>query len=102
MMQIRYNSDDGWSILNSRPQCTKKHALLSDKKATAFNVHISGVGHLTLTDLVLISPFLTRILNGHKSMTDTQYRLKTINKVCLDFFDCYLKIDGMFTSGGKY
>lgn len=95
-------SDDSWSILGKRPQYAENHALLKGTNATAFNVYISGVGHLTLTDFALTSPFLTRIFNGHKSTTDTKYCLKTINKVCLEFFDCYLKGEGKFTLGGTY
>jgi len=67
-----------------------------------FNVYISGVGHLALTDLALTSLFLTRVLDGNKSTTDTEYCLKMINKVCLEFFDSYLKGAGEFTSGGTY
>jgi dienelactone hydrolase len=95
-------SDGTWGILADRPQYAENYALLSDTEATAFNVHISGVGHLTLTDLALTSPFLTRILNGQESTTDTEYCLKTINKICLEFFDSYLKGAGEFTSGGTY
>lgn len=84
-------SDDSWSHLGQWPQYAENYALLANTNATAFNVHIEGVGHLTLTDLALTSPFLTRMLNGHKSTTDTEYCLKVINKVCLEFFDCYLK-----------
>lgn len=95
-------SDSSWSILAYRPQYVENYTLLSNANATAFNVHISGVGHLTLTDLALTSPFLTRIFNGQKSTTDTEYCLKLINKICLEFFDCYLKREGKFTSGGTY
>jgi isoform II. len=95
-------SDKGWSILETLPQYAENYAMLSDTRATAFNVHISGVGHLTLTDLALSSPILTRILNGQKSTTDTEYCLKVINKVCLEFFNCYLKEEGKFTVEGNY
>ena len=95
-------SDDGWRILKDRPQYAENYALLSNTNATAFNAHIKGVGHLTLTDFALTSPILTDIINGHKSTTDTEYCLKTINKICLEFFDCYLKGKGQFKSGGTY
>ena len=95
-------SDTGWSILDKRPQYAANYAMLSDTDETAFNVYISGVGHFTLTDLALTSPILTRILNGQKSTTDTEYCLKTINKVSLEFFDCYLKGEGEFKSAGTY
>jgi hypothetical protein len=95
-------SDKGWSILSDRPQYAENHALLSDTNANTFNVYISGVGHLSLTDLALVSPFLTRIINGQKSTTDIEYCLKTINKVCLEFFNCYIKEEGKFMSAGTY
>lgn len=94
-------SDSSWSHLSEWPQYAENYTLLSDSDATAFNVCISGVGHFTLTDLALASPLLTRIFNGQKSTTDTEYCLKTINRVCLEFFDCYLKGDGEFASGGS-
>ncbi len=93
-------SDSSWSHLGEWPQYAENHALLSDTGATAFNVYISGVGHFTLTDLALASPVLTRIFNGQKSTTSTEYCLKTINKACLEFFDCYLKGQGEFISDG--
>jgi hypothetical protein len=95
-------SDMGWSLLPHRPQYAENYALLSGTNATAFNVHISGVGHLTLTDLALTTPLLTNLLNGQKSTTSTEYCLKTINKITLEFFDRYLKGKGEFTSAGTY
>jgi len=102
MPVLNVYSDTSWSHLSNWPQYVENYALLSDTNATAFNVHISGVGHLSLTDLALESPSLTRMINGQKSTTDTEYCLKTINKLCLEFFDCYLKGKGKFTSAGTY
>jgi len=95
-------SDSTWSHLTEWPQYARNHDLLSDTKATAFNVHISGVGHFSLTDLALTSPFLTRMFNGFQATADTQYCLKTINKVSLAFFDCYLKGARPYSSSGTY
>lgn len=95
-------SDSAWSHLAEWPQYAQNYNLLSDGDAAAFNVYIQGVGHFTLTDLALTSPFLTRIFNGFKATTDTSYSLETINKVSLDFFDAYLKGEGEFTSAGTY
>jgi len=80
-------SNEGWGLLPGAPEYAENYALLSAPNATAFSIHISGVGHLNLGDLALESPFLTRMVNGKKSSTDSVYCLKTINKVCLDFFD---------------
>ncbi len=95
-------SDSAWGILGQRPQYAANYRMLFDTDATAFNVYISGVGHLALTDFALTSPFLTRILDGKKPTTETVYCLKAINKVCLEFFNTYLKGGGEFTSSGSY
>jgi len=96
-------SDSSWSILGEQPQYAANYSMLSDTDATTFNVYISGVGHLALTDFALTSPFLTSILDSEKSTTEKAvYCLKTVNKVCLEFFDAYLKGEGEFTSSGSY
>lgn len=95
-------SDSAWSHLAEWPQYAQNYRLLSDTQAAAFNVHIQGVGHFSLTDLALTSPFLTRMFNGFKSTTDAVYSLETINKVTLEFFDYYLKGKGAFALAGTY
>lgn len=95
-------SDASWSHLCEWAQYAENCALLSATTATAFDVDIHGVRHLTLTDLALTSPFLTRVLHGQRSTTGTDYCLKTINKVVLEFFDAYLKGKGGFTGAGTY
>ncbi len=95
-------SDNSWGYLDKWPQYAANYALLANTNTTAFNVYIKGAGHLTLTDLALASPFLTKLLNRQKSTTDTRYCLITINKLCLEFFDCYLKGEGRFECEGIY
>jgi len=95
-------SDSAWSILGDRPQYAANFKLLSDSSTTTFNVYISGVGHLALTDFALSSPFLTRVLDGKKQAADSVSCLKTINKISLEFFNSYLKETGEFTSEGSY
>lgn len=95
-------SDDSWGHLGDWPQYAENSALLSGTNSAAFNVHISGVGHLSLTDLALASPFLTRLLNEHGSTTSAEHCLKTINELCLAFFDCYLKGGEEFAPAGTY
>ena len=82
-------SDASWSHLNEWSEYAENNAQLIDADSTTFNVHINGIGHLSLTDFALTSPFLTNIFNGHKSTTDTGYCLKIVNKVCSGFFDSY-------------
>jgi hypothetical protein len=95
-------SDGTWSRLSQLTQYEENYNLLSDSEVAAFNVYIKGVGHFSLTDLSLTSPFITRMLNGQKSEKDAEYCLKTINHVTLEFFDCYLKGKGRFTAEGTY
>lgn len=102
MPVLNVYSDSSWSQLAYWPQYAKNAALLDSTEATAFNIHINGAGHLSLTDLSLTSPFLSRILSGQKSTIDAEYCLETINKSCLAFFDYYVKGEGEFTLGGTY
>lgn len=95
-------SDSSWDHLGEWPQYKENYALLTEPPANAFNVHIKGVGHLSLTDFARTSPILTWVLNGKISTTSTENCLKTINKVCLEFFDSYLKGEGQFTAGEEY
>jgi len=95
-------SDSAWSILGDRPQYGANFKMLSDNDDTTFNVYISGVGHLALTDFALTSPFLTGFLDGKKQTKESVSCLKTINKISLEFFDSYLKGEGEFTSEGTY
>ena len=84
-------SDSSWSHLNEWPQYAANAKLLMDTEAKAYSVHLEGAGHLTLTDLALTSPFLTRVLNGQKASIDAEYCLTTISRLSLEFLDCYLK-----------
>ncbi len=91
-----------WSHLGEWKQYAENYALLSPSAATAFNVHIAGASHLTLTDLGLTSPSLARLLSGHAATASTEDTLNTVSKVSLEFFNTYLKQQGTFTSGGTY
>jgi hypothetical protein len=95
-------SDTSWDHLCAWPQYAANCALLTGAAPTAFNVHITGVGHLGLTDLALTSPILTRLFDGQQSSAGTIRCLTAINTVVLDFFDTYLKGTGSFTGAGTY
>ena len=95
-------SDSSWSRLDQLPQYEANAKLLADTNAISYNVHMRGAGHLSLTDLALTSPLLTRILNGRKAGIDTHYCLTTISRLALDFFDCYLKGRGTFVPQASY
>jgi len=44
VLVLNVYSDSSWSYPAEWPQYAENHALLSDTDATAFNIHISGVG----------------------------------------------------------
>jgi len=95
-------SDSSWGHLDEWPQYAVSSKLLVDTEATAYTVHVQGAGHLTLTDLALTSPFLARMLNGHKASIDARYCLTTMNHLVLEFFDYYLKEKGEFAPQAVY
>lgn len=89
-------SDSSWSKLGDWPQYAENYGLLSDLNPNTYNVHIRGSRHLGLTDLSLLSPFFTRVLNGQSQELDAATCLQTLNKVCLQFFDSTLNNKGTF------
>lgn len=95
-------SDDSFEQLGVWPEYGQNAALLTDENTEIFNVHITGAGHFSLTDLSLSSPFLTQLFNASKTTVETEYCLKTINALCLSFFDCYLKGEGKFSPQQTY
>lgn len=95
-------SDSAWPLLARRRQYAENYRLLAAADADTFNAYIKGAGHFTLTDLALHSPLLARILNGRAATTETEYCLKTVNRLALDFFDCYLKEEGPFACEAVY
>lgn len=68
----------------------------------SYDVYLEGSKHLTLTDLAIISPFLTNMLNGQKANIDIDYCLDIERKAILEFFDCYLKDGADFSMEGCY
>lgn len=58
----------------------------------AYQVVIKGSGHMNFTDLAIISPFLSKLLDGSNSGdVDARYCIETTNKDILQFFNHYLK-----------
>jgi dienelactone hydrolase len=73
----------------------------------AFEVHLAGTDHMSLTDLPLISPFLVSMINasvpkagGHE--VDPLSTINKMNELVLEFFNVYLKGAGKFSAAGTY
>ena len=72
----------------------------------AFEVHLSGTNHFSVTDMPLISPFLVSMMNASVPKAGGQAvnpyaTIEKMNTMVLDFFNAYLKGEGNFTAPGK-
>ncbi len=84
-------SDASWGHLREWKQYEENVRLLDMESDDIQNVYLSGIGHLSLTDLSLSSPFLTFVFDGFKTNNAPQETLKKINEICLKFLDSHLK-----------
>lgn len=85
-------SDASWEHLREWKQYEENARLLDMESDDIQNIYLSGIGHFSLTDLSLSSPFLTFIFDGFKTNDAPQETLKKINEVCLAFLDGHLKV----------
>lgn len=84
-------SDASWEHLKEWKQYEENAQLLDMESDDIQNVYLSGIGHFSLTDLSLSSPFLTFIFDGFKTNYAPQETLKKINEICLEFLDEHLR-----------
>lgn len=94
-------SDDVWDQLgkNSTYAANK---LDNENFKNAYNVHLKGAKHLSLTDMPLFSPIIADILQGGKADIDQKYCLETENRLIVQFFDYELKGIGKFAPKETY
>lgn len=76
--------------------------VILDNATEGFSTYIRGAAHMDLTDLSLFSPFLSGMLNTSESTVNNEDCIDTVNGLVLDFFDCYLKGEGVFTVNESY
>jgi dienelactone hydrolase len=86
-------------------QIAVKHVAATARHA--YEVHLAGTNHMSLTDLPLVSPLFVTIINrsvhtggGHEA--DKYYIIEKMNSIVLEFFNVYLKGEGSFSSAGTY
>ena len=84
-------SDASWEHLRQWKQYGENARLLDMESEDIRNVHLSGVGHFSLTDLSLSSPFLTFVFDGFKTNDAPEETLKKINGICLSFLDEHMR-----------
>ena len=71
-----------------------------DNAENAHQTYFVGAGHMNFTDLPLISPFLADKLGTGE--IEPEQCTDTLNKLILDFFNCYLKGQGEFSVQEHY
>lgn len=95
-------SDSSWEHLSEWAQYARNYDFFSAPQTTAFNLHIGGAGHFSMTDLVLFSPTLVTMLEGREGTWERAEYLQEVNRACLDFLDAHLKetykLDGLLTT----
>ncbi|MEA4874658.1 hypothetical protein [Anaerorhabdus sp.] len=84
-------SDASWKNLRNWKQYEENAKLLDIESETIQNVYLKGIGHFSLTDLSLSSPFLTMLLDGGHTKNNPQETLIEINEICLSFLNKFMK-----------
>lgn len=83
-------TDGTWSHLREWNQYGENVKLLNSTRSDVRNVHIEGMGHFSMSDFCLISPFITALLEGGSSGKDPVKNLLKVNEICKDFWDEYI------------
>lgn len=84
-------SDALYSNIDEIPQYGMNARLMKSDNPMYVNVHIEGVGHLGLTDMVLISPILTNMFDGGLDKRHAPKTLLELNEYVLKFLEKYNK-----------
>lgn len=84
---LHFYSDAIWDKIEDTTTYTANLKLIEKDSNKFMNVHISGSGHLGLTDLRLFSPLLTNLMDGRLNTKPTEDNLKRINEETLRFLD---------------
>jgi dienelactone hydrolase len=84
---IARNEEQGVTIAGRR---------VTERSPNAFEVHLTGTNHFSLTDLPLVSPILVRMINsgaqvGGGDEADPVEVLEKMNEIVLQFFNVHLK-----------
>lgn len=74
--------------------------IVIDNAENAYQTYFVGAGHMNFTDLPLISPFFAKQLGTGE--IDPEECTDTLNKLILDFYNCYLKGQGEFSVQEQY
>ncbi len=96
---------DNWDSYNDMAEYQAQggihpNAELLKNALTGYQTTVRGSKHMDFTDLPLLSPLLGRLLGSGER--DTKETMTIVNSLVLDFFNCYLKGEGVFTVNAVY
>lgn len=80
-------SDALWGKTGTIPTYARNEELIQAKDPKFVNGHVKGVGHIGLTDMGRITPFLTNRIDGGLDKRKPEEALREINEMVLDFLD---------------
>lgn len=80
-------SDSSYKHLREWKQYAQNARYLDREDAKYQSVHLEGIGHMSLTDFSLTSPFLTMCIDGKIAKHSPEKTLAKLNDVCLSFLE---------------
>jgi dienelactone hydrolase len=103
-------SDSMVRLISAIPDASKVVAVehVSASASNAYEVHIAGTDHQSLTDLPLVSPLLVSVMTssvkkaGGGETADKYYVIEKMNDLVLMFFNANLKGEGSFSPAKSY
>ena len=96
---------DNWESYNDMKEYAAQGGIhpnveLLKNASTGYQTTVRDTKHMDFTDLPLLSPILGNMLGSGER--DTKETLTIVNSLVLDFFNCYLKGEGVFTVNAVY
>ena len=96
---------DNWDSYNDMEEYAAQggihpNAVLLKNASAGFQTTVRGSKHMDFTDLPLLSPFLGNMLGSGER--DTKETMTIVNSLVLEFFNCYLRGEGVFTANETY
>lgn len=82
-------SDSLYDKLGDITTYDMNYKLLKSKDSKFVNKHIKGVGHIGLTDMNLVSPIITNLIDGNLDKREASETLLEINSYVLEFLKEY-------------
>lgn len=84
---LHFYSDALWGKLDEITTYEMNQNLLESNDPKFVNVHIKGSGHIGLSELSLVSPFLTNLFDQGMNTKPTLEKIEEINQATLEFLN---------------